>query len=104
MSNITILEEYIKLLNTIKNEVTEYCSLSYTRWLFLLESIFIHIDFINKINKKYRINNMNKLIEGVSKKAADIEIDLTNILNKEIFSTILLLGKNNKKYFTVFKM
>ena len=34
---------------------------------------------------------MNKLINGISKKAADINIDLIKILNKEIIVSSLLL-------------
>ena len=47
---------------------------------------------------------MNKLINGISKKAADINIDLIKILNKEIivssllleeYKEILMIDKNN---------
>lgn len=93
--NILILEEYLKL-QIILNQQKYSNNLNYTHWLFIIESIFIHIDFINKINKKYRLNNMNKLIEGLSKKAADINIELNDILNKEKLETILILKENQE--------
>jgi hypothetical protein len=39
---------------------------------------------------------MNKLIEGLSKKAADINIELNDILNKEKLETILILKENQE--------
>jgi len=92
--NIIILEKYLKLLEIILNQ--QNSNLNYTDWLLFIESIFLHIDFINNINKKYRLNNMNKLIEGLSKKAADINIELNNLLNKEILATILILKENQE--------
>ena len=94
--NILIIEEYLKLLEIILNQQKNSNNLNYTHWLFFIESIFIHIDFINKINKKYRLHNMNKLIKGLSKKAADINIELNDILNKEKLITILILKENQE--------
>jgi hypothetical protein len=92
--NIIIIEEYLKLLEIILNQHQNNINLNYTHWLFFIESIFIHIDFINKINKKYRLNNMNNLIEGLSKKAADINVNLM-INNK--YSKLNLI-KTNVRY------
>jgi hypothetical protein len=66
---------------------------NYCQCLDYLEKIYIHIDFINKIGKNYRLQNMNKLIELISKKTAGINNDteLLEVLTKEIKLSNLLL-------------
>ena len=93
------LEEYLKLLHIIKSEESQYYNISYKRWLFFLESIFIHIDFIYNLDidfKKNRLYNINKLIEGLSKIAADNQIDIIDILNKEISYTKIFIKETQE--------
>ena len=95
--NMVVIKKYNILLKLLLFELIEHRHINYSQWIYYLESIYIHIDFIIKLKKKDRLPNMYRLIDGISKKAADINIDLIEILNEEIKVSSLLLDeyKNN---------
>lgn len=102
--NIMTIKDYNNVLTLLSCELKLSYFIKYSRWVYYLETIYTHINFIIKLGKKERLQNMNKLINGISKKAADINIDLIKILNKEIivssllleeYKEILMIDKNN---------
>ena len=95
--NIIIVEKYNDILKLLLCELNISYIIKYSKWIYYLESIYTHYDFINKLGKKSRLANINKLINGISKNAADINIDLIEILNKEITVSCLLLEEYKKK-------
>jgi hypothetical protein len=89
--NLDMIEKYYNLLTKLLSKQNNFINITYTEWLYYLESIYIYIHFINNINKKIKLENANILIEAISKKAADIDVNLVDILKNEIKLTKLLL-------------
>ena len=98
------IKDYNNVLTLLSCELNLSYFIKYSRWVYYLETLYTHINFIIKLGKKDRLKNMNKLINGISKKPADINIDLIKILNKEIivssllleeYKEILMIDKNN---------
>ena len=91
--NLNIIDGYYNMLKFFYSEQNNFHQKNYCQCIDYLEKIYIQIDFLNKIDKKYRLHNMNKLIELISKKAAGIndDIELVDILTKEIKLSNLLL-------------
>ena len=93
--NLYKINEYYDILKLFYSEQNNIHFKNYCQCIYYLEKIYIHIDFINKIGKNYRLQNMNKLIDLISKKVAGIndDIELLEVLTKEIKFSNLLLGE-----------
>jgi hypothetical protein len=95
--NLDIAENYYNILKVFLYEQNDIYNKTFYKWIYYLEIIYIQINFLNDIfidKKNDRLKNMNKLIDFISKKAADITINLSefsNTLAKEIKLANLLL-------------
>lgn len=100
--NLILVENYYEMLKIFLYNQHRTHDKNYYHWIYYLETIYIQIDLINNLEinkKKYRLKNMNKLIELISKKAADITInlsDLIDILTKEIKLSKSLLEEHHR--------
>ena len=90
---LDMIEKYYNLLTKLLSKQNNFINITYTEWLYYLESIYIYIHFINK---KIKLENANILIEAISKKAADIDVNLVDILKNEIKLTKILLEEYKK--------